>query len=73
LHKGGKNNGIFVQITMDTEKVLEIPGQNMTFGNLELAQALGDYDALVSRGRRVIRIHFASLNALRSLGESLKV
>lgn len=72
LHKGGKNSGVFVQITMDVKKILEIPGQNMTFGNLELAQALGDFEALVSRGRRVIRMHYSSLHGLRSLVESLK-
>ena len=71
LHKGGRNNGVFIQITADVDKVLEIPTQNMTFGNFEVAQAIGDYEALVSRGRRVIRMHFSSLNGLRSLVESL--
>jgi hypothetical protein len=29
----------------------------MTFGTLIRAQALGDYETLVARGRRVIRMH----------------
>lgn len=72
LHKGGENNGVFLQITVDPSHDLEIPGQSMTFGTLERAQALGDYEALVSRGRRIIRLHFPSMEKLRSLVYSLK-
>ena len=72
LHKGGENIGIFLQITVDPLQDLEIPGQNMTFGTLERAQALGDYEALVSRGRRIIRFHFPSVEKLRSFVNSLK-
>ncbi len=57
LHKGGANNGVFIQITADPQFDAEIPGMNLTFGQLERAQALGDYESLVARGRRVIRIH----------------
>lgn len=57
LHKGGANNGVFIQITADPQFDVEIPGMNLTFGQLERAQALGDYESLVARGRRVIRIH----------------
>jgi transaldolase/glucose-6-phosphate isomerase len=57
LHKGGANNGVFIQITADPQVDVEIPGMNLTFGQLERAQALGDYESLVARGRRVIRIH----------------
>jgi len=57
LHKGGANNGLFVQITQEDAKDLEIPGENFTFGVLARAQALGDLEALQSRDRRVIRVH----------------
>ncbi len=57
LHKGGANNGLFIQITSEPEHFLPIPGQGMDFGTLERAQALGDLEALLSRGRRVIRVH----------------
>jgi glucose-6-phosphate isomerase len=35
---------------------MPIPGQAYSFGVLEEAQALGDYQALTGRGRRVLRI-----------------
>ncbi len=57
LHKGGANNGLFLQITQRPSNDLEIPGQKMTFGTLERAQALGDLEALLVRGKRAIRIH----------------
>lgn len=57
LHKGGANNGVFLQVTHNPPEDLEIPNVGITFGTLELAQALGDLEALISRGRRVIRVH----------------
>lgn len=57
LHKGGANNGVFLQITSDDPKDLPIPGEPFGFHVLKEAQALGDYNALKSRGRRVLRIH----------------
>ena len=57
LHKGGPNKGLFIQITSDAENDLTIPGQGITFGQLERAQALADKDSLTARGRRVLRIH----------------
>jgi transaldolase / glucose-6-phosphate isomerase len=71
LYKGGKNNGVFLQITADPLQDLEIPGQKMSFGTLERAQTLGDYEALVSRGRRIIRLHFPSMEKLRFFVDSL--
>lgn len=56
LHKGGANNGMFLQITQRPPVDIDIPTRQMTFGRLLRAQALGDLDALMARGRRVIRI-----------------
>jgi transaldolase/glucose-6-phosphate isomerase len=56
LHKGGPATGLFLQIVADAEEDVEIPGQGMTFGTLERAQALGDYEALLAKGRRVLRL-----------------
>lgn len=67
LHKGGANNGIFIQITADAEADIDIPTQGMSFGTLERAQVLGDYAALEAAGRRVLRIHLSGLNLLSSL------
>ena len=57
LHKGGANKGVFIQITADATKDLPIESKGMTFGTLIRAQALGDWQALQSRGYRVARIH----------------
>ncbi|MBC8334647.1 MAG: glucose-6-phosphate isomerase [Anaerolineales bacterium] len=67
LHKGGANNGIFIQITMDAETDIEIPAQGMSFGTLERAQTLGDFSALLASGRRVLRVHLPSLDKLSQL------
>ncbi len=56
LHKGGAANGIFVQISSDTEDDLAIPGEAYTFGQLNACQALGDYQVLQARERRVVRV-----------------
>jgi transaldolase/glucose-6-phosphate isomerase len=58
LHKGGANNGVFIEITAEPLADAEIPGWKMPFSILEAAQALGDYETLQARKRRVIRIHF---------------
>jgi transaldolase/glucose-6-phosphate isomerase len=70
-HKGGRNNGIFFQITADPEKDIAIPGQPFSFAVLERAQALGDLEALQVRKRRVIRIHLKQAD-LKSLGDIFK-
>ena len=60
LHKGGPNTGLFLQIVADHKKDLPIPGEPYTFGVLNDAQALGDFQVLKSLGRRVIRVHLKS-------------
>ena len=57
LHKGGPNSGVFIEITADPIANIEIPGEGLTFGTLQMAQALGDYQALEVKDRRLIRIH----------------
>ena len=58
LHKGGKNNGHFLIITEEHEKDIEIPGERMSFGILQIAQAIGDTRALQQQNRHVLRLHF---------------
>jgi transaldolase/glucose-6-phosphate isomerase len=60
LHKGGPESGIFLLLTASPVPELEIPGQEVGFGRLILAQALGDLRTLSARGRRVARIHLGS-------------
>lgn len=59
-HKGGSNQGFFLQITAEVENDMLIPGENMHFGTLQRAQALGDFEVLRERGRKILRIHFKS-------------
>jgi len=69
LHKGGPNTGLFLQITADPEKDINIPTQGLSFGTLELAQALGDYEALEAKDRRIIRVHLSSPEDVHKLIE----
>lgn len=56
LHKGGPETVAFLQITGVHHQDIAIPGRPYTFGTLQQAQALGDYQALTGRGRRVLRV-----------------
>jgi transaldolase/glucose-6-phosphate isomerase len=56
FHKGGPNNGLFLQVVDDQGKELKIPGQGFGFARLIRAQAAGDYESLKERGRRVARV-----------------
>jgi hypothetical protein len=63
LHKGDAGRGLFVQITADSVQDVPIPdaagqpGSSISFGVLEQAQALGDRQALLENGRKLIRFH----------------
>jgi len=72
LHKGGPDSGLFLQITADPVEDLEIPGQKLTFGVLERAQSLGDYEALAARNRRILRLHLPAPEAIKMLVEAVK-
>jgi transaldolase/glucose-6-phosphate isomerase len=56
-YKGGPNSGVFLQITCDDAADLPVPGQKYTFGIVKAAQARGDFQVLVERGRRALRVH----------------
>jgi len=57
-HKGGPNRGLFLQITAEPPvSDIPVPGEELTFGQVQLAQAWGDYEVLVERGRRVLAVH----------------
>jgi transaldolase/glucose-6-phosphate isomerase len=56
-YKGGPNNGVFLQITCEDAVDLPVPGHGYTFGVVKAAQARGDFEVLVERGRRALRVH----------------
>jgi transaldolase/glucose-6-phosphate isomerase len=56
LHKGGPNNGLFLQLVDEPAKDVPVPEAGYAFGEIIHAQGLGDYQALKKRGRRVLRV-----------------
>jgi len=40
---------------------LQVPGSKFTFGMVKVAQARGDLDVQVERGRRTLRVHLGAV------------
>ncbi len=59
-YKGGANNGVFLQITSDDAEDLQVPEQKYTFGVVKAAQARGDFQVLLDRKRRALRVHLSA-------------
>lgn len=80
LHKGDAGKGLFVQLTAPLEDDLPIPDQpnsdhsSISFGLLKTAQALGDRQALLNAGRKVIRFQLTAdaENAIDNLTAAIK-
>lgn len=68
-YKGGANNGVFLQITTDDAEDINVPGQKYTFGVVKAAQSRGDFQVLIDRGRRALRVHCRSEDDLARLAE----
>jgi transaldolase/glucose-6-phosphate isomerase len=59
-YKGGPNTGVFLQITCDDALDIPVPGQRYTFGVVKAAQARGDFEVLLARERRALRLHLGT-------------
>jgi hypothetical protein len=59
-YKGGPNTGVFLQVTCDDARDLPVPGAKYSFGTVKAAQARGDFQVLVDRKRRALRVHLGS-------------
>ena len=59
-YKGGANEGVFLQITSDDAADLDVPDQKYTFGVVKAAQARGDFQVLLDRDRRALRVHLGA-------------
>lgn len=63
LHKGDRGNGVFLQFVSDFTIDIPIPDDplsdksSISFGVLENAQSLGDYQSLTQRRRNITRIN----------------
>jgi transaldolase/glucose-6-phosphate isomerase len=79
LHKGDAGKGLFLQLTVDDPYDIPIPEKaglsdaSLTFGVLKKAQAMGDQQALMNAGRKVLRFHLGEdvLSELQILTTSL--
>ena len=73
LHKGGAPNGVFIVITAEPKEDLAIPGEPYSFGVLEMAQALGDFQSLERTGRRAlfVRLPQRDVEQFRQLADRL--
>src|SRR5690606_35336669 len=66
LHKGEAGNGSFIQFTSSAKndsRLQDKPGElssSITFGILKSAQAMGDKQALLNKGRKVLSIDFGN-------------
>ncbi|MGH9810275.1 MAG: bifunctional transaldolase/phosoglucose isomerase, partial [Terriglobia bacterium] len=72
-YKGGPNSGVFLQITCDNPDDIDVPGHSYSFGVVKAAQASGDLEVLVERGRRAVRVHLRDVDAgLAELGRAIE-
>ena len=76
-YKGGPNSGVFLQITCDDLADIDVPGHSYSFGVVKAAQARGDLEVLVERGRRALRVHLKDVDAglaelARAMGSALE-
>jgi glucose-6-phosphate isomerase len=72
LHKGGPRTGVYLQLTDDPIRDLQVPGRDFTFGTFIDAQSAGDAQVLQSHRRPFLRLHLSdAANALPALRELL--
>lgn len=73
LYKGGPSNGLFLYITADEAVDLRVPRHGYTFGVVAAAQARGDFQVMIERGRRVLRVHLPAdtVSGLQTLRDAL--
>ena len=63
LHKGGPKEGVFVQVVQEDARDAAIPGEPYSFSTLKQAQAIGDAQALRSRGYPFVRVDLGRRSA----------
>lgn len=72
-YKGGPNSGVFLQLTTDDPRDLEVPGHSYSFGQVKAAQAEGDLSVLTERDRRVIRVHMKDVaGGIKAVAEAIE-
>ncbi len=65
LHKGGPNKGVFLIVSADEPRDIDITDNRAdSLGELAKAQASGDFSILSDRGRRCVQVHLADNSAV---------
>jgi len=72
IHKGGAPKGHFLMITTEHQEDAPVPGESYSFGVLNSAQSMGDYEAIKKRNRPILRVHLGSESDLGRLLEAVK-
>lgn len=72
FHKGGPKNALFIVVTAEPERDIDIPTEGLSYGTLIRAQAVGDYEALIEAKRKVLRVHLPSASAVADLLKALE-
>lgn len=72
LHKGGPDRAVYLMVTSEPKADFDLPGKEITFGVLHRAQAFGDLQALLGKGRRAYGIHLDTPRRIRDLLDSLQ-
>ena len=57
VFQGGPSKGLFLMLTGQPPEDIAIPGAGYSFGQLQLALAMGDFDALTRHKKPVLRLH----------------
>jgi len=78
-HAGDAARGLFLQLTADAMHDVPIPAEAgvlntaTSFGTLQAAQAVADYQALRASGQRLVRLHLGAqmVEQLRQLNQAL--
>lgn len=76
LHKGGPDTGVFLLISADETRDIPVDDdRSKSLGELERAQAQGDFAILSERGRRCLHVHLPDNSAitLRLLAKALRM
>jgi transaldolase/glucose-6-phosphate isomerase len=71
FHKGGRDSSAYLIVTAEPKKDLDIPDLGISFGALQRAQAIGDFQALKDLGRKVYLLHLDTPGRFREVSETL--
>ena len=73
LHKGGMNEGLFLQVVEQPRESVQVPGEAYSFADIIEAQSVGDFAALKRRGRRLIRVNLGDqgIYGLETIADAL--